>query len=78
MLAKSPDERFQNAADVMWALEPHIDRTAAEEGEEDEIREEFLAWLGSHTTPARPKARAARSPELADFLGWLADGRPAR
>ena len=78
MLAKSPDKRFQGAEDVVWALEPHVDKTAADAAEEDEIREEFLAWLGSHTPPARPKARAARSPELADFLDWLADGRPTR
>lgn len=78
MLAKSPDQRFQNAADVLWALEPHVDQAAAEAGEEDEIREEFLDWLSSYTPPATPKRRAARSPELADFLGWLADGRPAR
>jgi len=63
---------------VVWALEPHVDQSAAGAGEEDEIREEFLDWLSSHTAPAPPKPRAVRSPELADFLGWLADGRPAR
>jgi serine/threonine protein kinase len=78
MLAKSPDKRFQSAADVAWSLEPHVDRAAADAPEEDEIREEFVTWLGEHTAAPLPKIRAARSPELADFLGWLADGRPTR
>jgi serine/threonine protein kinase len=78
MLAKEPDKRFQSLVDVAWALEPHVDQAAADAPEEDEIREEFLAWLGEHTVAPPPKVRAARSPELADFLGWLADGRPIR
>ena len=79
MLAKSPQQRFQNASDVVWALEDHVDRAAqpAEE-EEDEVGDEFLAWLGEHTPPVSPKPKATRSPELAGFLDWLADGRPMR
>ena len=55
------------------------DPTCSEADEdEDEIREEFLDWLSAHTTPAPPKIRVSRSPELADFLSWLAEGRPTR
>ncbi len=79
MLAKSPDDRFQSTTDVAWALEPYVDQAVAQAAEdEDEIREEFLDWLSLHTTPAPPKVRASRSPELADFLSWLAEGRPTR
>jgi len=78
MLAKSPEQRFQNASDVVWALEEHVDQTAPQPVQEDEIREEFLVWLQEHAPPVSPKPQAARSPELADFLGWLADGRPTR
>jgi len=76
MLAKSPSERFQDATDVAWSLEPLMDAEAAEPEEEDEVREEFLQWLVEVEGPTVPKVRESRSPELAGFLDWLADGRP--
>ena len=75
MLAKSPEKRFESAADVMWSLEKFVDKDA-EPIEEDEVREEFLQWLIETEGPVEPKVRETRSPELATFLHWLADGRP--
>ena len=75
MIAKSPDDRFQEAKDVAWALEQYLDASqlAREEEEADEVSTEYIDWLRS----ASEKAVEARSPELAGFLAWLAGGGSA-
>jgi len=75
MLAKLPEKRFENTADVIWSLEKYLDKDD-KPVEEDEVREEFLQWLRETEGPVEPKVRETRSPELATFLRWLADGRP--
>jgi len=76
MIAKSPDDRFQKTRDVAWALEQYVDPSqleAAEEEEEEGVSPEYLDWLRS----ASEEAVAPRSPELAEFLSWLADTESA-
>jgi serine/threonine protein kinase len=69
MMAKSPNDRFQKAQDVIWTLEPHAEEPKVEAAEEQVATPEYLEWLRTTTE----KAKAARSPELARFFAWLAD-----
>jgi serine/threonine-protein kinase len=69
MVAKSPNDRFQKAQDVIWAVEPYAEEPKVEPAEEQVASPEYLQWLRT----AREEAKAARSPELAKFLAWLAD-----
>ncbi len=69
MLAKSPDDRFQNMRDVAAALERHgyaAEPAAGQSG----VKREFLQWL------QQPEATAAETPREPGakhkaFLGWL-------
>lgn len=69
MMAKSPDDRYQKAQDAIWALEPHAEEATASAAGDQVATPEYLEWLRTTTE----KAQAARSPELAKFLKWLAD-----
>ena len=77
MLAKSPAERFQNAQDVIWALEEHFDTSDKRSDETLQVSQEFLSWAGSPENPDQERVHEARSPKLAGFLHWLADRHPA-
>ena len=69
MIAKAPDERYQKAADVAWALEQHCEPEHLAVLDEAEVSDEYLDWLRT----ASEEAVEARTPELAGFLNWLAD-----
>ncbi|MFH1923360.1 MAG: serine/threonine-protein kinase [Planctomycetota bacterium] len=69
MIAKSPDDRFQKASDVAWALERYVDPSQLVAPQLPEVSPEYLEWLGL----VSEKAAESRSPELAAFLSWLAD-----
>jgi serine/threonine protein kinase len=69
MMAKSPGDRFQKAEDVIWALEPHAEEPPPERAEQQVASSEYLEWLRTETD----RARETRSPELAEFLEWMAD-----
>jgi serine/threonine-protein kinase len=69
MIAKAPDERYQKAADVAWALEQYAEPAQLAVLEEAEVSDEYLSWLRT----ASEEAVEARTPELAGFLNWLAD-----
>ncbi len=69
MIAKAPDERYQKAADVAWALEQYCEPAQLAVLEEAEVSDEYLDWLRT----ASEEAVEARTPELASFLNWLAE-----
>jgi serine/threonine-protein kinase len=72
MMAKNPDQRYQVAADIAWALEPHAEALELVVNEEV-VGQEFLDWLKSPDAPTHTVAPVeTRSPELANFLYWLA------
>lgn len=48
MLAKNPDERYQTAEDVAWALEQVIDVEEKLLAAEEEFSEGFLEWARAH------------------------------
>jgi hypothetical protein len=70
MMAKPPDERFQKARDVAWALEQHVSVDQLEATQEQIANPEYLQWLQT----SKEEAREARSPELARFLTWIGGG----
>ncbi len=76
MLAKDPGERFQNAQDVVWALEEHFDTSETRDDDSAQASPEFLQWVGSGESPDKDRKQEARSPELATFMHWLADRHP--
>lgn len=75
MLSKAPDDRFQSAQDVVWALEEHFDTTQTRSDETPAASQEFLRWASSPENPEHERVHEARSPELASFMHWLADRR---
>lgn len=77
MTAKNPNERFQSAQDVIWALEEHFDATQPRSDDTPSVSDEFLAWVGSPENPEHERIHESRSPELAGFMHWLADKHPA-
>jgi serine/threonine-protein kinase len=76
MIAKRPDERFQSAQDVAWAMEEHFDVSQQRIDETSAVSPEFLTWAGSPENPEHERVHEARSPELASFMHWLADRHP--
>lgn len=77
MIAKSPNDRFQSAQDVGWALEEFFDVAAKSVPDDVNVSQEFLQWAGSPDNPEHEKPHEARSPQLAKFMGWLADKHQA-
>jgi serine/threonine protein kinase len=73
MLAKNVEHRFQYMEDVVWALERFVPAQSAAAGTGDEVRDEFLSWLTNTEKVAHEEHEAAPTPELADFLSWMAD-----
>jgi serine/threonine-protein kinase len=69
MIAKAPDERYQKAQDVAWALEQYVEPAQLAVLDEAEVSDEYLSWLRT----ASEEAVESRTPELAGFLNWLAD-----
>ena len=69
MIAKAPDDRFQKAEDVAWALERYVDPSQLVAPQLAEVSPEYVDWL----LTASEEAVEARSPELAGFLSWLVD-----
>ncbi len=82
MMGKKPAERYQSANDVVRALEPFVDKSAAEAPPEigEAVSQEYLDWARS-SQPAEPEAMASEAvavtPELIGFLDWMAS-RPTR
>ncbi len=79
LLAKSPDERLQTAADVDWALQPFIGAgTADADAAAAEWNPEYLAWVNSMNAEvfSESESEAAPSelePDAAEFLDWLSE-----
>lgn len=69
MLAKHPDQRFQRASDVAWALEQFL-AAEAPPVEATTPQSEFLQWLADQQT-GEERLTAAPTPELVEFLDWL-------
>ncbi len=75
MLAKSPDDRFQTAEEIVYALEPFVDPdTGPEAVSVVPVSDEYLRWVQEK----QPKDADAVSPEavgitpeLTNFLGWM-------
>lgn len=69
MLAKPPDQRFQRASDVAWALEQFL-AAEARPVEAATPHSEFLEWLADQQS-GEERLGAAPTPELVEFLDWL-------
>ncbi len=75
LLAKDPADRYQEAADAAFALDPFVESEAESPPEiGPPISREYLEWARSQT-PAEPdqipEDAVAVTPELTQFLDWL-------
>jgi serine/threonine protein kinase len=74
MLAKDPDQRFQKAEDVAWALENAIEVAERRAAVAADISADYLAWAAAcrdvEESDALPAVYA--NPELIEFVEWLA------
>lgn len=73
MLAKERADRYQQAADVAWALDQIIEEEEQQEMVAAEINPDFLAWAKSAFDVEEEKSDKAvvAEPEFIDFLGWV-------
>ena len=75
MLAKEPEDRYQRAQDVVWALDGLL--TAEEEHETAtlEIDEGFLKWASetSELPHNQNVPTVVAEPDFIEFLDWVAD-----
>jgi serine/threonine protein kinase len=75
MLAKQPDDRFQTAKEVVFALDQYVPKDAEpEQVEVIEVSPAYLEWARSQI-PEEPVRMAddavGVSPELTEFLSWM-------
>lgn len=75
MLAKSPDQRFQHAHEVAFALDQYAEHPEqAEQVQVLAVSSEYLDWCQA-AYPADsgriPRDSVGVTPELTEFLGWL-------
>jgi len=75
MLAKSPDDRFQQADEIVYALEPFVDpETEPEAVSVVGVSEGYLRWVEEKSPKdaevVSPEA-VGITPELTKFLGWM-------
>jgi serine/threonine protein kinase len=75
-LAKPPEDRYQKMDDLIWALDQHVDAEQEPPEEEDEVRDGFLSWLQSPDAHIEQPVTASPTPDLLDFVGWLAERHP--
>ncbi len=79
LLAKSPDERMQTAAEVDWALQPFIGAGMVDAGAAAaEWNPEYLAWVSSMNAEVFNEADSETvpselAPDAAEFLDWLSE-----
>ena len=79
LLAKSPDERLQTAAELDWALQPFIGAGVSDAGAAHaEWNPQYLEWVQSMNTEvfsaeSTESGPSEIAPDAAEFLGWLSD-----
>jgi len=79
LLAKSPDERIQTAAELEWKLQPFLGAGAVEAGTATaEWSPEYLEWVQSmnaevFTEGESDSAPSELAPDAAEFLDWLSE-----
>jgi len=94
MLNKTPDERFQTAGEVDWALKPFVEhgKTDMATSSESDWNPDYLEWVRSlnasetlsYSAVAETAAEATgqavegMTDEFSEFLDWIATKRTAR
>jgi serine/threonine-protein kinase len=80
MFAKDPNERFQSAKDVVWAMEQFFEAAAAAAVEVVELSPEYVEWCREkNAQPAADLENAVgMSPELVSFLDVMTERRRQR
>ena len=75
MLAKNPDERFQKAEDVAWALEQVIEIEEEYQAVAEEISEDFLQWANScqELDQIGDIPVVVAEPKFIKFAEWLSE-----
>ena len=75
MLAKSPNERFQKAEDIAWALEQVIEIEEEYQAVAEEISEDFLQWANSCQELAESGdiPVVVAEPDFIEFVKWLSE-----
>ena len=77
LLAKDPEDRFQKAKHVVFALDQYVpSENDPEQVNVVEVSSQYLEWVKSKqpiTPQSLPPAAEGPSPELAGFLEWMAD-----
>ncbi len=74
MLAKKPEDRYNQAKDVAWAIEQFVPPAELSPGDETPaINDDFLQWARSAEGPTAKTSVAVSSPEGAEFMHWLED-----
>jgi serine/threonine-protein kinase len=75
MLAKEPDDRFQQAEDVVWALDGVLTAEKEHETATLEIDEGFLKWVGETSELPHDEnvPTVVAEPDFIEFLDWVAN-----
>ena len=76
MLEKEPAKRFQEAQQVVYALDQYVPHEAPAP-EVVEVSDQYLEWVRSQQEPSGVSLDAPGiDPELAEFVGWLSRRKP--
>lgn len=79
LLAKSPGERMQSAAEVDWALQPFVGAGAADaSAAAADWNPDYLAWVNSMNAEVFSESDSETppselAPDAAEFLDWLTE-----
>lgn len=75
MLAKQPEDRYQQPEDVVWALGGLITIEEDHEAVAEEINEDFLAWANSTGELSQDEniPTVVAEPQFIGFLDWVAE-----
>lgn len=75
MLAKEPEDRYQTASDVVWALEQEISEEETLSAEVADIDPGFLEWAQSTSELAAPTEihTVVAEPEFLEFFEWVGE-----